>query len=196
MPGGDCECADGSEFAFWNRQSDPTKVVLYLDGGGVCFDATSCVNANTPTTGERPGPDYDPNIVGKNPARERGMFDFTRADNPFRDYSFTYVPLCTADAHLGDATRAYSAELTVQHKGFVNGTAALSYLAEHYPDAAHIVVVGNTEVAAPLYGGLIADQLPDARVADHAQQDRRLGSRATTPRPRSIACLTCHSVEV
>ena len=88
LPGGDCECADGSEFAFWEHRSDATKVVFYLDGGGICFDATSCANQNTPTTGERAGPDYDPNIDGENPAHEGGMFDFTRADNPFHAYSF------------------------------------------------------------------------------------------------------------
>ena len=42
VPGGDCDCADGSEFAFWERRADPTKVVFYLDGGGACCDATTC----------------------------------------------------------------------------------------------------------------------------------------------------------
>jgi hypothetical protein len=76
------------------------------------------------------------------------------------------VPLCTGDVYLGDATREYSPELTVEHNGFVNGTAALSYLAEHYPDAAQVVVLGKTagSVAAPVYGGLVADRLPDAQV--------------------------------
>ncbi len=140
--------------------------MFYLDGGGVCFDATSCANANTPSTGERAGPDYDPNIEGENPASEGGMFDFARADNPFRDYSFIYVPLCTADSHLGNLTREYSPKLTVEHKGFVNSTAALNYLAEHYPNATQVVVVGKTagSVAAPIYGGLIADLLPNAQI--------------------------------
>ncbi len=40
VPGGDCMCADGSEFAFWERRADPTKVVFFLDGGGTCYDAT------------------------------------------------------------------------------------------------------------------------------------------------------------
>jgi len=167
VPGGDCECADGSGFAFWERRADPTKVVFYLDGGGVCFDATSCASTNTgSTTGESAGPDYDPNIEGENPAAEGGIFDFSRADNPFADYSFVYVPLCTGDSHLGDVTREYSPELTVEHNGFVNGTAALSYLAENYPDAAQVVVLGKTagSVAAPIYGGLAADLLPDAQV--------------------------------
>lgn len=166
VPGGDCACADSSEFAFWDHKADVTKVVFYLDGGGVCFDAASCANQNTPTTGEREGPDYDPNIEGENPGGEGGMFDLTRAENPFREYSFIYVPLCTADAHLGNANREYSSALTVEHKGFVNGMAALDYLAKHYPDATQVVVLGKTAgaSAAPVYGGLAADLLPDARV--------------------------------
>jgi hypothetical protein len=165
-PDGDTVCADGSEYAFWERPADPDKVVFYLDGGGICFDATSCANANTPTSGERAGPDYDPNVEGENPGNEGGMFDLSHPDNPFGDYSFVYVPLCTADSHLGNSTRAYSAEITIEHKGFVNGTAALDYLAEHYPDATQVVVVGKTagSVAAPIYGGLITDLLPAAQV--------------------------------
>ena len=95
-----------------------------------------------------------------------GIFDFDRPDNPFADYSFIYESLCTGDVYLGDATREYSPQLTVEHNGFVNGTAALDYLAEHYPDATQVVVVGKTagSVAAPVYGGLVADLMPDAQV--------------------------------
>jgi hypothetical protein len=90
---------------------------------------------------------------------------FDRADNPFADYSFIYVPSCTGDLYLGDVTRECSPELTVQHNGFVDGTAALDYLAKHYRDATQ-VVVGKTagSVAALVYGGLVADLLPDAEV--------------------------------
>src|SRR5262245_57425435 len=42
VPGGDCQCADGSEFSFFERRADPTKVVFFLDGGGACFDAETC----------------------------------------------------------------------------------------------------------------------------------------------------------
>jgi hypothetical protein len=105
-------------------------------------------------------------IWGEDPTQEGGIFDFARADNPFFDYSFVYVPSCTGDAHLGDVTREYSPQLTVEHNGYVNGTAALSYLAETYPDAAQVVVVGKTagSTAAPAYGGLVADLLADAQV--------------------------------
>jgi hypothetical protein len=155
-------CADRSEFAFWDRRADPTKVVLYLEGGGACYDATTC--AFTGTAGENAS-GFNWNVSGENPGLGTGILDFDRADNPFAEYAFVYVPLCTGDVYLGDVTREYSPELTVEHKEYVNGTAALSYIAEHYPDAAQ-VVVGKTagSVAAPVYGGLIADLLPDAQV--------------------------------
>jgi hypothetical protein len=136
--------------------------VFYLDGGGICFDETTCA-----FTGDGENDFYNWSIQHENPAFPGGgMLDFDRADNPFADYSFIYVSLCTGDSYLGNATHAYSPELTVEHKGFVNGTAALSYLAEHYPNVAQVVVVGKTagSVAAPVYGGLAADLFPDSQV--------------------------------
>ncbi|MFG1943894.1 pectin acetylesterase-family hydrolase [Nonomuraea sp. NPDC048826] len=162
VPAGDCHCADGSPFSFWERRADPAKVVLFLNGGGVCWDATMCA-----FTGDRGENDfYDWNISGVEPENRRGMFDTTRADNPFADYSFLYVSSCTGDAHLGDVSQQYAPELTVEHRGYVNGTAALDHLTEHYPNAEQVVVVGKTagSVAAPIYGGLVADRLPDAEV--------------------------------
>ena len=63
MPGGDCVCADGSEFAFWERQADATKVVFYLDGGGACTDATTC--AFTGINGESDF--YNWSVAGEDP---------------------------------------------------------------------------------------------------------------------------------
>jgi hypothetical protein len=160
-PGGACECADSSAFTFWERRADPSRIVFFLDGGGGCYDAESCAFTGLGTGGEA---SYDWSTYGEDPAEEGGLFDPRRVDNPFRDYSFIMVPLCTGDHHLGDVTREYSPELTVEHNGFVNGTAALSYVAERYPDAAQVVVVGKSNVAAPLYGGLVSDRLPDAQV--------------------------------
>ena len=176
VPGGDCECADGSEFAFWERRADPTKVVFFLDGGGTCFDAETCAFTGLGTGGEG---NYDWSIYGEDPAQEGGIFDFARAENPFRDHSFISVPVCTGDMHLGDVTREYSPKLTVEHKGFVNGTAALSHLAEDYPDAAQVVVVAK--------GGC---RRPPLRRPRLRSAPRRPGHRArrrvrpSTPRPR------------
>lgn len=164
VPAGDCHCADGSQFSFWERRADPTKVVFFLNGGGVCWYPKMCAFTSTDSQGENDF--YSWNLQSVDPENRGGMFDTTRSDNPFADYSFLYVSSCTGDAHLGDVTQKYSPELTVEHRGYVNGTAALDYLAEHYPDAEQVVVIGKTagSVAAPIYGGLVADRLPKAKV--------------------------------
>ncbi len=62
-PGPECMCMDGSPFELWDRPGDPTKVVLYFEGGGACFSAETCNFDNatatvnlalgTPTVGDR-----------------------------------------------------------------------------------------------------------------------------------------------
>lgn len=161
---GDCHCADGSQFAFWERRADPTKVVFFMNGGGVCWDIDMCAFTSSDSEGENDF--YSWNLRSVDPQNRSGMFDTTRSDNPFAGYSFLYISSCTGDAHLGNVSQQYSPDLTVEHRGYVNGTAALDYLAEHYPDAEQVVVIGKTagSAAAPIYGGLVADRLPDAQV--------------------------------
>lgn len=158
---GDCQCADGSEFAYWERRADPKKVVLFLNGGDVCRDMRACSFDDRVS-----GWDWD--LAGEEPDNrsQDGFFDFDDGDNPFADYSVVFVSSCTGDAHLGNAAHRYSPDLTVQHRGFVNGSAAVDSLAERYPDATDVVVMGKTagSVAAPIYGGLVGDRLPDADV--------------------------------
>jgi hypothetical protein len=166
VPGGACQCADGSRFSFWARQADPRRVVLFLNGGGVCWDAAMCAFTSTDSAGENDFYGWN-DEGGERPYDQNdGFFDLTRADNPFAGYSVVYLSSCTGDAHLGNAAQKLSPTLTVQHRGYVNGTAALDYLAKHYPDAAQVVVIGKTagSIAAALYGGLVADRLPHAKV--------------------------------
>ena len=155
VPGGDCQCSDGSEFNFWVRESDPAKVVVFLQGGGGCFSAETCDPEN----------DLYRTAVTEGPNPE-GVFDFENPLNPFADYSAVYVPYCTGDVHIGNATTEYADGLTIQHKGYANGTAALDHVAATFPDATDVVVLGESagSIAAPLYAGLVADRLPDAHI--------------------------------
>jgi hypothetical protein len=155
-PGGDCRCSDGSEFSFWIREANPKKVVLYLQDGGACFSAETCAPEN----------DLYNVKVDDGPTGKGGIFDFADARNPFAGHSVVYVPYCTADVHIGNATTEYAPGLTVEHAGYVNGTAALEHLAATFPGASEVVVVGESagSVASPLYAGLVSDRLPDARI--------------------------------
>lgn len=156
----DCMCADGSDYQFLTRTVDPTKVVLYFEGGGACFSAATCAfvggtyksaaMADRVASGEDAG----------------GIFDFANAENPLAGWSIVYAPYCTGDVHIGTATQTYSESLTVQHKGFVNASAALDHLVATFPDATEVLVTGSSAggVPSPLFGGLVKDRLGDARV--------------------------------
>jgi hypothetical protein len=155
VPGGDCQCSEGSEFSFWVREANPNKVVFFFQDGGNCFSAETCAaDSGLYNTAITEGPDAG------------GVFDSADERNPFADYSIVFVPYCTGDVHLGDATTEYAPGLTIQHKGYVNGTAALDHLASNFPGATDVVVMGESagSVAAPLYAGLVSDRLPDARI--------------------------------
>lgn len=175
VPGGDCQCSDSSEFSFWVRKAHPRKVLLYLQDGGACFDAKTCA---------RDSGVYQTRVE-EGPVGEGGIFDLADERNPFADYSVVYVPYCTGDVHIGDTTANYGGDLTVQHRGYVNGTAALDRLVEQFPDATEVVVIGESagSIAAPLYAGLASDRLPRARVTAIADGS---GSYPDVPRLREI----------
>ena len=89
VPGGDCQCADGSEFNFWVRKANPKKVVFYLQDGGACFSAETCDPTARRMTSTRPA-------SPEGPAGEGGIFAFADERNPFADYSVVYVPTARA----------------------------------------------------------------------------------------------------
>ena len=170
--GPDCQCSDGSDWSFWVREADPSQVVFYFQGGGACFNAATCDpddGTYKPTT----GPDDNPTGAG-------GIFDFENPANPFADWSFVFVPYCTGDVHIGNATQDYGGGVVIEHNGFVNGSRALEELVGRFGDADTVFVTGSSAggVPAPLFAGLVADDLSGARVVALAD-----GSGAYADRP-------------
>lgn len=154
-------CADGSPVRFLERSADPARVVLYFEGGGACFSAETCA-FDGPETSYVSSSLATPEWL----AERGGIFDAANPQNPLADHSFIYVPYCTGDAHLGNRTTEYDEDLRVEHRGYVNGTAALDYLVSTYPDTAELVVTGMSggSIPTPLYAALAADLLPEARI--------------------------------
>ena len=154
-----CMCSDGSEFKFFVHRADPAKVVFYLEGGGACFDGSTC------------GPDSKAfkRTVGHDDGLEgltTGIFDFANPKNPFHDWSIVFVPYCTGDVHIGNITKDYGNGTIVQHKGYVNGTAALTATHDLFPDATQLVVTGESagSVPSPLYAGMARDLYATATI--------------------------------
>jgi hypothetical protein len=159
VPGGDCECALGGEFAYWVHRGDPTKVVLYFQGGGACFNVDTCrpgSGAYKATT----GPEDDPSL------RPAGLLDLDNPDNPVAGWSIVFVPYCTGDVFLGAKTTQYAPDVTINHKGAINARAALAGVASEFPDTTQLLVTGESAggVPVPLMAGEAHDLLPNATI--------------------------------
>lgn len=171
--GTDCMCADGSPYTFSTRSGDPSKVLIYFQGGGACFSEAAC-NFETgtfkPTTGPNDRPSND----------SAGIWDVSNPANPFADWTVVFMPYCTGDIHRGNAEAVYSDTLTVQHRGGVNARHSVDYVSAEFPSAERIFVTGSSAggVPTPWIAGLMADEFPDADVAALADSS---GGYSRTP---------------
>jgi hypothetical protein len=87
-------CRDGSETGFGIRfQEGAENLVIYLEGGGACFNAATC--ATNPDSFTRA--DFEALVAQRGDA---ALFSPT-ADNPVGDWNAVYVPYCTGDVHGG-----------------------------------------------------------------------------------------------
>lgn len=159
--GTDAVCSDGSPVHYLERVQDPSRVVLYFEGGGACFSAETCDPQDEGSTYVATS-----EVTPEQMAERGGIFDASRMENPLADHSFVYVPYCTGDVHLGNRTTSYSDGITIEHRGYPNGLIALDRLVTEFPDATNVVVAGSSagSVPTPLFAALVADAVPEAHV--------------------------------
>ncbi|MEN9797358.1 MAG: hypothetical protein RL653_1054 [Pseudomonadota bacterium] len=117
-----------------NRADGGEELLLFLQGGGACWNAGTCVPSPyqfgplcdygqlclldasggqqpTATFVREPDP-YPADGGGAWPSQlatveDSLLFDRTLPDNPFRAATFVFVPYCTGDLHAGDAEQVY-----------------------------------------------------------------------------------------
>ncbi len=195
-PGGSTTCSDGSPFRFFVRKADPTQLVFYLQGGGGCWNAETCVSRRP--TYRRTAIEEMRSASGTEPEAfvAHGIAAFNHPENPFADHSFVFVPYCTGDVHIGDRDAVYEVpatedeparEVTIHHRGYTNGRAALDWTYDHFLGPEMVFVSGSSagSAASPVYARHFAENYPNARVtalADcsggYRNLPRRAGSRA------------------
>merc|ERR1712194_1561 len=118
-PGGATTCSHGTEFAFFVRLGDPSKLVVELQGGGCCFSALTCLLPQY-----KPDVDVPLNLAALNLGG--GIHDHNDSRNPVQNWTHVFVPYCTGDAHMGNRTANYTSKF--QHKGKVNAHSALEWV--------------------------------------------------------------------
>jgi hypothetical protein len=141
-------CSKGTPWVFFVKRGTVNKTLMYYQGGGACWDYTSC---SLPTHKTSTGP-------GDNPAgASTGFADLANPENPFRDWNAVFVPYCTGDVHWGDAVVDHRSAngnqgVTIHHKGYVNAQVAEKWAREHFVNPDAVFVTGSS---AGAYGAIV-----------------------------------------
>jgi hypothetical protein len=146
-PGGETICAQGTPFIYFVHPGTVNRLVVYFQGGGACWSDKTCtiggIFKETASDDDNPG------------QAAEGIFDLESPDNPFKDWSFVFIPYCTADIHWGNNTQTYtsgSKDVVIHHKGFVNVSAVLDWIQANFEQPEKIFVSG---CSAGSYGSII-----------------------------------------
>lgn len=138
-PAGDTVCALGTEYGFAVRPGDPTKVVVEFEGGGACWNQTTCSRPGS----AGPGAIYKDVVLGADYTgpTQVGIRDHGNDANPLKGWTHVVVPYCSADVHWGDSEQTFGAQ-TVQHRGAKNTAAVLEYVASQFQAPERVFVTG------------------------------------------------------
>ncbi len=163
-------CRDGSPTGIaLNLNPNSKQLVIYLEGGGACFNATTCLGnpaCFTPPAvtadGGASGADggvgaadgaaapppcagfvtFDSRLGGA--AGSGGIFNRADAANPVKDWNFVYVPFCTGDLHGGLNTDATVSGVAgkQQFVGYANMQRDLARLVPTFPNLTKVLLTG------------------------------------------------------
>lgn len=123
-------CLTGNQFQVNVRRGTTDDVLLYMQGGGACWDYLTCYVLQTATT-------------GANGAVESGALDLDDPRSPFKDWNIVYLPYCDGSVFTGDATVDYNGQRTFHH-GLRNLTAGVDAIQRAFPNPSRIVVAGSS----------------------------------------------------
>jgi pectinacetylesterase len=155
--GGATRCARGGRYAFWARVADPRRLVVFFQGGGGCFDETTCAVGSVW---------FDDSVsAADDPAFGAGMLDLDDPRNPFRAWSFVFVPSCTGDVHVGDKRVRYG-QTAVEQRGWRNARAALGWAFRRFGSVEEVLVTGCSagSVGSAFHVPAVLERWPRARV--------------------------------
>ena len=136
-------CDDGTPTGIGvNLRPGSKNVLVYLQGGGACWDYLTCAVLNSATHGPYGRVQFD----GQK-GRLGGSILDRAGSSPYADWNLVYVPYCTGDVHAGDNVMTYDGGLdkrVIRHKGRANIVAYLRRLAATLPDAEQLVLSGSS----------------------------------------------------
>lgn len=128
----DSFCRDGSTAGIAvNLESASRQVMIFIQGGGACFDSLTC--AINPA-----------NTSGQQTPSAAGVFDRTNSANPVAAWNFVYVPYCTGDIGAGANPNGSVSGVTGTQMfvGYPNMEAFLNRVVPTFPNASQVLLTG------------------------------------------------------
>jgi hypothetical protein len=144
-----------------NLNSASDKVMIFLQGGGACFDSLTCGSNPPDVSGQRIGP-------------AAGLFQRGHADNPVADWNYVFVPYCTGDVHLGTNPNGMVEGVagTQRFIGRLNLEKFLHRIVPTFPSASQVLLTGvsaggfgaaaNTEFVQWAFGDVPVTAIDDS----------------------------------
>lgn len=204
VPFPEAKCGNGTETGIAvNLSTRSDDVLIFLSGGGACWDSLTCFMLKTATHLEDTMD--GPAILAETNGLNR-IFDRTSAANPFRDASFVYIPYCTGDVFSGTRTLTYpgdSQNRQVHHVGGSNMRAFLERLVPTFSTAERVWLTGasaggfgatvNWWLAQDAFGDVRVDVINDGAALvdfDDARYAQMMAAWKPSMPPGCPSCLT------
>ncbi len=128
-------CMNGSPTGIGVNLGTSGDLVIYMEGGGACFNNDTCGHVAHPSGW---GPDeFQLNIEPYG----IGIFDRLDDFNPMRNATYVFVPYCTGDVHAGNNPDGMGGRKFV---GYNNVGAYLDYLIPKSKDVRRVVLAGSS----------------------------------------------------
>jgi hypothetical protein len=148
----DSACDDGSPTGIAVSPGTGSDLVVFLNGGGACWDYLTCVVLGTAAGGPFGRAQFEDLAARGLPG---SILDRTLAGNPFRDATLVFVPYCTGDIHGGNQVASYQGpggSFRIHHVGHANLEAFARRVAATWPSPRKLVVAG---ASAGGFGALV-----------------------------------------
>jgi hypothetical protein len=156
-----------SEYSFFVKGGKVNNVVVFFDGGGACWESMNTIYYPTCYV--------DVGMTAEDLAASGGIFDTDNPANPFKEWSYVFIPYCTGDLHWGSGDYDYpdymgkygGGTVTAHHRGFDNFLVVLKWITENFKKPHQIFVAGSS---AGSYGAMlgfpyIQEAYPKAKVS-------------------------------
>ncbi|RMH39370.1 MAG: hypothetical protein D6689_16765 [Deltaproteobacteria bacterium] len=116
--------------------ADPSKLLIFLEGGGACFNRFTCSGV-----AHQNGFGADDFAAGIAERGDAGVFNRADPDNPFATWTHVFIPYCTGDIFAGANPDGFEGRNQV---GYTNMGHYTDQLVSMFPDVEVVVLSGSS----------------------------------------------------